>query len=202
VKSEAARRYESPLREEQTAATRSRILDATAALLGDEHPATLSIPAVAARAGVAVRTVYRHFPTKEALLDALYEYSFEQLGSPMAVGDVSALIEAMPAAFGAVGANRDFYRAMNSSGMGREVRERTAAKRRASVESTLREATKGMRRADARRLGALAHVLTWSNTALLMQDYWDLSAEDAAQACGWALELLINAAGETKEVGR
>ncbi len=54
---------------------------------------------MAARAGVAVRTVYRHFPTKEALLEALYDDSSEQLlGNPLAVHDVSELIEAMPAA--------------------------------------------------------------------------------------------------------
>ena len=43
---------------------------AVAELVADAHPASISVPAVAARAGVGVATVYRYFPTKEALLDA------------------------------------------------------------------------------------------------------------------------------------
>src|SRR3712207_3613808 len=57
-------------RDEQRAQTRSRIVRAVAALVAEEHPAAVSVPAVARRAGVGVATVYRYFPTKEALLDA------------------------------------------------------------------------------------------------------------------------------------
>ena len=39
-------------------------------LVANDHPAAISVPAVAERAGVGVATVYRYFPTKEALLDA------------------------------------------------------------------------------------------------------------------------------------
>ena len=49
--------------------SRQAIRDAVVALLRTEHPASLSIPAVAERAGVSVRTVYRYFPTKADLLD-------------------------------------------------------------------------------------------------------------------------------------
>src|SRR5688572_3317782 len=58
------------LRDDQRTATRNRIVRAVSDLVADEHPAAVSVPAVARRAGVAVATVYRYFPTKEALLDA------------------------------------------------------------------------------------------------------------------------------------
>ena len=73
------------LRASQAAATRRRIVDGLLALLAEDHPATLSVPAVARRAGVSVATVYRYFPTKEALLDAGSEVTdqlIEQSGGP------------------------------------------------------------------------------------------------------------------------
>ena len=65
------RSYESPTRREHAELTRRKIIDALVDLLVEERPATISIPAVARRANVSVRTVYHHFPTKEALFDAL-----------------------------------------------------------------------------------------------------------------------------------
>src|SRR5688500_18134418 len=72
---ESRRPYNSPTRKEHAELTRQRIADALIDLLVEEHPATVSIPAVAKRANVSVRTVYHHFPTKEALFDALPDAS-------------------------------------------------------------------------------------------------------------------------------
>jgi serine phosphatase RsbU (regulator of sigma subunit) len=49
-------------------ATRQRILDAAGALVGDRH---VTMAEVAAAAGVGRSTLYRHFPTREALEHAL-----------------------------------------------------------------------------------------------------------------------------------
>ncbi len=61
------------LRRRRADVSKQAIRDAVATLLRTEHPATLSIPAVAAEAGVSVRTVYRYFPTKQDLLDDVAE---------------------------------------------------------------------------------------------------------------------------------
>src|SRR4029450_289213 len=39
-----------------------------------------SLEAVAKRAGVGIGTLYRHFPTREALFEAVYRREVEQLG--------------------------------------------------------------------------------------------------------------------------
>ena len=49
---------------------RQRILDAAAEVFASEG-VSVPIDAVAARAGVGVGTLYRHFPTKEALFEAI-----------------------------------------------------------------------------------------------------------------------------------
>jgi AcrR family transcriptional regulator len=65
-----ARAYESPLRAEQMEETRRRILRAVTEALADPTTAEVTIPLVARRARVSLRTVYRHFRTREALFDA------------------------------------------------------------------------------------------------------------------------------------
>src|SRR5581483_7332250 len=54
-----------------------RILDATAELLAADPAATLE--QVAARAGVSRATVYHHFESRHALLDALTERSVREV---------------------------------------------------------------------------------------------------------------------------
>lgn len=66
-----------PLRR-NAAANRERILDAAEAVFG-AHGALGSTEDVAARAGVGIATVFRHFPTKEALIEAALLRHFEQL---------------------------------------------------------------------------------------------------------------------------
>ncbi|MGV3527213.1 MAG: TetR/AcrR family transcriptional regulator [Candidatus Sericytochromatia bacterium] len=57
---------------------RVRILEAAARIFA-EQGASASTEAVAARAGVAIGTVFRHFPTKPDLLSAVVMNAWEQL---------------------------------------------------------------------------------------------------------------------------
>ncbi|MFZ0919989.1 MAG: helix-turn-helix domain-containing protein [Candidatus Dormiibacterota bacterium] len=68
------RPYRSRLRAEQAAQTRLRILDAAGELFAEGGYAATTIDAVAARASVAVDTVYAVFGTKRGLLSALIDH--------------------------------------------------------------------------------------------------------------------------------
>lgn len=57
---------------------RERVLEAARAVFAAGGPAG-SLEAVARRAGVGVGTLYRHFPTREALFEAVYRHEVEQL---------------------------------------------------------------------------------------------------------------------------
>jgi len=57
---------------------RERILEAAKSVFADQG-ADAQIDDVARRAKVGVGTVYRHFPTKDALLDALVRQRFDQI---------------------------------------------------------------------------------------------------------------------------
>ncbi len=67
------RRYRSQLRAEQAAQTRLRILEASGELFAERGYGATTIDAVAARAGVAVDTVYAIFGTKKGMLSALID---------------------------------------------------------------------------------------------------------------------------------
>jgi AcrR family transcriptional regulator len=66
------RRYDSPRRRAQAAATRREILDAARRLFEQRGYAATSVAAVAAGANVAVKTVYVTFETKSGILRALW----------------------------------------------------------------------------------------------------------------------------------
>src|SRR5437667_2668758 len=58
---------------------RERVLEAAKAVFSAGGP-DASLEAVARRADVGIGTLYRHFPTREALYEAVYRHEVEQLG--------------------------------------------------------------------------------------------------------------------------
>src|SRR5688572_11109375 len=66
------RPYNSPRRREQAAATRREILEAAQRLFERQGYATTTMAAIAAEAGVALKTVYVAFETKSGVLRALW----------------------------------------------------------------------------------------------------------------------------------
>src|SRR5688500_1335782 len=65
------RQYRMGARAESTAATRRSIAEAFLALFAEQHYGDITLDAVAARAGVAVQTVIRHFGSKDELFAAV-----------------------------------------------------------------------------------------------------------------------------------
>jgi AcrR family transcriptional regulator len=68
-------------KQKQRVRTRNAILDAHADVIAEAGGLEFSIQQVADRAGVTHRTVYNHFPTREALRDGLAERVEELLGA-------------------------------------------------------------------------------------------------------------------------
>jgi AcrR family transcriptional regulator len=68
------RRYDSPRRREQAAATRLEILDAAERLFVRDGYAATTMAAIATEARVALKTVYVAFETKPGLLRALWNH--------------------------------------------------------------------------------------------------------------------------------
>jgi AcrR family transcriptional regulator len=76
-----AARSAEPVRRPRADAVRNRerVLEAAKAVFSAGGP-DASLEAVARRAGVGIGTLYRHFPTREALFEAVYRREVQQLG--------------------------------------------------------------------------------------------------------------------------
>ncbi|MGC2781229.1 MAG: helix-turn-helix domain-containing protein, partial [Bradyrhizobium sp.] len=70
----AVQRQVTNLRDEYAAMTRQRIIAAYVETLEDETADDTSMAAVARRAGIAERTIYRHFKSRAELMDAAGEW--------------------------------------------------------------------------------------------------------------------------------
>jgi AcrR family transcriptional regulator len=81
------RPYESPRRREQAAATRREILEAAQRLFERQGYAATSVAAIAAEAGVALKTVYLAFETKRGVLLALWHLLLRGDEEPVPVGE-------------------------------------------------------------------------------------------------------------------
>jgi AcrR family transcriptional regulator len=96
------RRYESAHRQQQARQTRRAILDAAAVLFVDPGYAATPLTAIAAKAGVAIQTVYKVFGSKQALLSTLVDITIAGDDEPAAlpdrqfVADIRALDDPRP----------------------------------------------------------------------------------------------------------
>ena len=74
---------------------RERLLKAAARVFSAGGP-DASLEAVARRAGVGIGTLYRHFPTREALFEAVYRREVDELGDlAERLGQQSAPVDAL-----------------------------------------------------------------------------------------------------------
>ena len=185
-----SRSYDSPLREEQAEVTRQRILDALVRTMG-KGVAGLSVPAVAAEAGVSVPTIYRRFRTKADLVAALAPYLSRKTGL-MEVPDVGS------DDLGALA--RELYRrnetmdaevrAAMASQLGQEVRRRTMPDRVNLIKKAVAERVPGVTGAELDRLTRVLLILMSSATMRAYKDYLGMNATDAAEDVAWVAGIL------------
>ena len=190
------------LRSAQRDLTRQRILDAAAELVAEGHPAALSVPAVAERSGVSVRTIYRRFPTKEALLDAITDAPAEAaralVPGRLTVEHLAVYLSQLWRDFAA---RLDYVRANHASAVGRDLRRHRLPRNRADAEHGLALAGIGLDPDDHARLRDLVVALTSSSMMLELVDRQDHEPEDAAALAAWAVHVLLDHVRRTGKVG-
>jgi AcrR family transcriptional regulator len=182
----------SSLRAAQQEATRERIVAAVSALVAEEHPAAISVPAVARRAGVGVATVYRYFPTKEALLDAAARGAVSPEAGRLPES-FAELGPALAAAWGELEHQLPLVRSQFASPVGRELHRRRWEGKHALMSTLLADEGIDPDGEDGRRLLGVADVLTSSTALLELRDKAGVPVEDAAAWCTWAVGVLHRA---------
>jgi AcrR family transcriptional regulator len=188
----SSRSYSSPLRDRQAAATRSVILEALGAELADGSVEDFSVARLARRAGVSERTVYRHFPTRETLLDGLSEWYNERVADfpdDVAADEIAPTIAQVFADFDA---HESLARGVLASPGGREMRQHARAARLARLDAALASVLKSADPERAAAARALIFALCSAQTWQSMRDEGGLDGATAGRAVARAIELILN----------
>jgi AcrR family transcriptional regulator len=189
------RRYTNAWRERQAAQTRESILNAVVQVLAGGL-ADLSVPAIAREAGLSVRTIYRHFPTKRDLLVALGEHMDQQAGYqldplPRSPEDLAQTI-------------RDAYRQADSlnaqiqaayaTSFGQEVRrERDMPIKLQAFAEALAPVLESLPPREQRHLLHLVTILISRYTLHRFKADLGVSADEAAETVVWTVQTLTQA---------
>ena len=187
------------LREEHKAATRRRILRAVTDLLAEHHPAALSIPAVAARSGVSIPTIYRYFPTKEALLDAAAMFGLEARGLGIAV-DLGDIDRWVAETWGELRKNWPRVKVQHLSALGQELRRRRGEQRAIEIRRSLCDHGIDPDSEAGRRLEALVGLVMSSSAYLQLHETQGVPPDQAIAYASWAISALL--AATTREEPR
>jgi AcrR family transcriptional regulator len=185
------RQYDSPTRRRQTAETRDRILGAASALVHGFPTwdwGALTFRAVAERAGVSERTVYRHFPTERELRDAVMRRLEDEAGvsyEGLRLDDlaaVTALVFSARASFAASPTVVDDPTFVAEDRLRRDALRDAVAAVAPDWTAVEREMAAGL-------LDVLWNVPSFER--LVVQ--WGLDPEDATRAIEWAIGLVVGA---------
>jgi len=188
------RGYKSELRAQQTAGTRDLIIKTAAESF---VPWTTDVPfdKLAERAGISVRTVFRHFPTQRDLVAATVPYLEERCGwrpDEMTAENLAEMSQRTFAYFGDL-LERS---AGDSDPMPAELRTVRARQRTEPIERAIGPLTERMDPGLARGVLAVMSGLTRIHFLRGMHEQWGLGGEDAGKAVEWAVNALLGALRE------
>ena len=189
------RRYESPLRRAQAAETRERIVAAGAELV---HASPrwdwreLTVRAVAERAGVNHRTVYRHFASERDLHDAIVRRLEEEAGEPLTGLDLESLPDVTARVFSYLSS----FALRSKTGDNPTLVDVDERRRRAllgAVESATADPPDGWSETDREMAAAVLDVLWTVNSYDRLTAVWRLDADEASRAVAGVVRLIVEA---------
>lgn len=171
--------------------TKEAIFRAATEQLADHGLAEFNIPRLAEAAGVSVRTVYRYFPTKEALLEAFAEWLDERIGSTVLPANAEGLLEGVAPVFAAFDDNEDVILSQWVTPQGRAIREKGRLRRLAAVEGTVKKTFPHLSPRELRQATAIFSLLHSSRTWAALKDDFGMPGRESGKVVEWALKTLI-----------
>jgi len=184
-----------PLRDRQKQLTRDLIMRAVADIVTERGVHSFTVQEVADRAGVSHRSVYRHFPTREALLEELYEWGDQlmdvpgALGVPSSLDDLPGMAERLFALFDS---SPHPVKAMAVAMLTMDMSPRTRVERDAVYTELLSQAASNLGFEARQRAFAVLKYLFSPQAWLFLRERHSLTGEEAGRAIAWALSTLID----------
>lgn len=200
------RGYDSPRRREQAAETRRKILDAAGELFARDGYAAVAMPAIADRAGVALKTVYLAFGTKAGVLHGLWDVRLGGDDQPIPVTErpwYRQLLEGDdPVALVRAAARQSRETKDRVGDLLRVIREAAVTEPALAglwdrIETEFRAVLGGF----AERLAALGALAPGVDVALATDLLWTLNHPDTwyllIRGCGWSADAYEQWVGDT-----
>ena len=182
------------VQEAKAAVVRQRVLDGVAALIAAGDDVTFA--KAAAAAGVPERTVYRHFPSRDALIAGLYADTNARIGfagePPRTAAEMTAMVQLVFPGFDSVA---PVVAELLASPEGRRARLGALDERRAAARDVVASARPDLDEDAARQLAAVVQVLGTAAVWQALRDFWDLDGAAAAAAVTTAIDHLLTPGG-------
>jgi AcrR family transcriptional regulator len=180
----------------QKNATREAILGAVEDCLSQRGLDELTFSQVAQQAGVSERTVYRHFETKEQMLEAFWGHVQRTLGMEAATRSWHDYLETRPEAFALMDRREQLIRAVMQSTQAQVARQRVNAPRQAGIRRVVADRVGDLREPAFTELCALVHLLGSAPAWAALKDYWGIDGARAGRVVAQAIDQLAAAAAQ------
>ena len=190
----AKRPYSNALRQNQSKSTRELILQSLNEIIAENRILTFTVEELADRAGVSHRSVYRYFPTKDALLRALANYN-KDLVEQLKVESLASYSNDITSIVETTFANFDKYpvlvRAINVSDMISHIEISGREEADNLVKQFLMSLAPNLDSQEGKHVFAVVRFLISSLAWQTLRERFGLESQEARKAVTWAIEALI-----------
>lgn len=191
------RAYDNSRREARARETREKIIEGVVSACLDSDLDDLSVAAVAERTEVSAATIYRYFPNREVLLEAVDRRIGEKLGRPELPETIDEMAEC------ASELTAFFEKHLELMKLARitadKLDKEAQGLRDRLVTRLMEEDTAHLSEEDARGVQSIFRSLFSLDLYLLQRDRFGLSPGSAGQATQWAIETLLAALRRERE---
>ena len=189
-------RYHSPLRSRQKEQTRDLILDAVDAILRGAPVSEVTIAAVARQADITERTIYRHFPTREDLLDAVWRRALHAVGGGQTqqAETLEEILDLARAAYENFDAKAGIVRALIATPDGVDASKQPEEARLAMLRAAYAGLLGGVPEDEVNAVVTATHVLSGASAWSHLRDYCGLDGAEGGKAAALAIELIVEGA--------
>ena len=174
----------------RAALVRDRVLEAVSDLIAAGDDVTFA--KAAAAAGVPERTLYRHFPNRDALIAALFDHVNRRIGFagalPTTPTEMTSMVQQVFPGFDTVA---PVVAELLASPEGRRARLAAADDRRAAATALVADARPDLDPGPAGHLAAVVQVLGTAAVWQALRDFWDMDGDAAAAAVTTAIDVLL-----------
>lgn len=181
------------MRDRRKAQTRDQIIDAALEALAQNAFDKATHEELAARVGIARRTVYRYFPDRDSLMTAIWN---RVIRDPSAAAfslpsDEGSLLDTLEDFFIQMDANALAITVAMTTPRGRELRATVRDIRAQAWRKSCAKKVEALPPAERDMPLAVLQLLRSGFAWLEMRDQWKLDGKQTAKAVGWATRVLL-----------